>query len=159
LAEACPPLCCWGGLGARFGCLRAGCAHRRCKAEEQARDDSNGHRKREHSGINGGVDKRAIPSSSEERREESDAPLCKHESCDCAESDEHCAFGKQLPQQPAAASPYREAHGHLGLPGGCARQQQRRDVRASDQQHERDDHHHGQSRLSIPGAHRRWTAG
>ena len=48
------------------------------------------------------------------------------------------AFGHELPEQPAAAGAERRAHGKLTMTGLGARQQQVREIRAGDEQHESD---------------------
>ena len=52
-------------------------------------------------------------------------------------SAEQHAFGQQLPHQPLPAGAERGADRDFLLPPGGARQQQVRDVRAGDQQHQR----------------------
>ena len=59
---------------------------------------------------------------------------------------EHGAFRQQLPDDPGAAGAYREPQRDFGTPRAGARQQQVRDVRAADEQHQRNDGHDDEQR-------------
>ena len=61
----------------------------------------------------------------------------------------HQAFHQQLPDQAPAAGAQGEPHRDLLLPRRCARDQQVGQVRAGDQQNQRDDRHQGQQRLGV----------
>ena len=56
----------------------------------------------------------------------------------CSARAQHRAFGHQLPDDPCAARAERLSHRDLPLARDRAREQQVRDVRAGDQQHEAD---------------------
>ena len=55
---------------------------------------------------------------------------------------EHHTFGEQLPDDAAAACTERRAHGDLAAPARGSRHKEIGDVRAGDEQHERDAGHH-----------------
>ncbi len=59
-----------------------------------------------------------------------------------ADQAEHDTFGEQLPDNAAAARTERRAHGDLAAPARGPRQKEIGDVRAGDEQHERDAGHH-----------------
>ena len=61
-------------------------------------------------------------------------------------ADEQQRLGQHLPHQPHAARAERDAQRHLVLPRRRARQQHARDVRAGNQQEQRDDGHQHEQR-------------
>jgi hypothetical protein len=74
-----------------------------------------------------------------QRRQERLQPeVAEQHAGDGAQQRQQHALGQQLAQHARAAGPEREPHGDLALPVGGAREQQVRDVRARDQQHEGD---------------------
>ena len=60
--------------------------------------------------------------------------------------------------QPPARRAEREAHGEFMAASRCAREEQIRDIRRRHEQHQRNDNHDDEKRLSISAAHRRRTA-
>ena len=66
----------------------------------------------------------------------------------------HQALDQQLPRQAAASGAERRAHGELALSGRAAREQQARDVRARDEQHQHDDAEQNEQRQTAGPGHR-----
>ena len=69
------------------------------------------------------------------------APRRQCERSRAAQHREHQAFGHELPDDPPPAGAERRANANLALTFGRAREQERRDVEAGDEQHDADDPH------------------
>ena len=81
------------------------------------------------------------------------------EAGDAAGARQQQALDELLAGEAPARRAERQAHAEFMAARGGAREEQVGDVRARNQQHERDDRHDGQNRLPIPAAHRRGAAG
>ncbi|HEY7284130.1 MAG TPA: hypothetical protein VH497_01715 [Vicinamibacterales bacterium] len=105
-------------------------AEQQTGTERERGSEQNGHRVQPgHDGVGGIL--------GEDGQHQVERPLRHEETADSAEHREEAGFSKQLPHQLAASGADGEPHGHFTGPGRCARQQQVRDVRARDEQHER----------------------
>ena len=73
-----------------------------------------------------------------DRQQRANARHAEREAEDAADQRQHDAFGEQLPHDAAAPGAQGRAHRNLAPASGRAHEQQVRDVRARDQQHEAD---------------------
>ena len=87
-----------------------------------------------------------------ERPEQPLRPVREQHPGRAADEREQRALGQQLAHQPAASGAERQPHRDLLLPRRRAGEQQVRDVRARDQEHEADDRHQQTAGRHEPGA-------
>ena len=106
-------------------------------------------REREHPAVDGNLlDARHVGRQAAD--EQRHAPEREQETGGAADQAEHGAFGQELTDDAAAARAERVADGDLTLTRAGPREQQIRDVRAGDQQHEADRaEHHQQARAHV----------
>ena len=86
------------------------------------------------------------------------APLREEQPDQRADAGQQQALAQQLPRDPHARRAQGDAHAELVPARRRAREEQVRDVRARDEEHEADDHHDGGQRQAVALAQRR-TAG
>ena len=112
-------------------------AHRRREAEQEARRDAEDQGEEEHLAVDGDVaeprDARRLQPLNRAHRNGR-----QRDAGGAAEQRQPDALGQQLAHDPKPARAHRGAHGHLALTRERSRQQQVRDIRARDQQHDPD---------------------
>ena len=130
-----------GPASAAFFQMHAGIAARRVQrredADENAADQRCGGGVREHLRVDGDVGQ-ARQRSRRKRSQQVHAPGGEHQSRGAAKQRDDQALGEQLAQQPRTAGAERGANRQLAVARRRARQQQVRDIRARDEQDERD---------------------
>ena len=117
-------------------------------ADEQSREHGADDDEREHAPIDGDV---VTPRKARRRKRSNraDARRRQHRADHAAGQREQRVFDEQRANQPAASSANRGANGGLRASCGAARQQQTRDVRARDEQHEA---HRAEQQVQRPSA-------
>ncbi len=121
-------------LRSRLAARRAGTRPKHDRRERAGADGEEQH---------GAVDAHGVEARQVRRVQPRQRPRAgprEHEPGQAAAGRQHEALGRELPQEPRAAGAERAAHRHLALARGRAREEQVRDVRARDQQHEADRH-------------------
>ena len=119
---------------------------RRRQPEQQAGDHRDRDGEHEHRSAHGRLHRRVSRHEGEQRGND---PSRREHARDAAERGQQKAFGQQLSDQACASGAQREPHRNLTLPRGRTRQQQIADVRARDDQHERDDGEQNLERLAV----------
>ncbi len=118
------------------------------QAEEQARADRQRSRKQQHFRVERQLNE-LLRVVGQDRDDQIQRPSRDHQAGDAAEHRQDQRFGEQLHDELPPARAKRQPHRHLGGTRGRARQQQVRDVRAGDDQHQAG--HAEQERQRAPG--------
>ena len=125
--------------------IRPRAVQRRKQSEQQTRADGQRRGEQHDDRVDRQVH-RVRRLSRQERGHQVQRPLGDDEAAEAAEDREETRLAEQLPHELSASRANRQPDRHLARARGAARQQQVRDVRARNQQHERGDAHQQRER-------------
>ena len=113
---------------------------RRHQAGRDAGGHGRGDRHREHPAVQRQIERNRHQQRHADGGESLEKSPGQRDAAGHAEQRQHHALDEQLPQQASPARPDRETQADLPPPRRCPRQQEPRDVRTGDQQHQADQH-------------------